>query len=162
MKTVFVPVALAASLLTAAPRAHALWVDGQMIPGHTQSGNSVIQVTASDVDGQKEFVVTVAPTSGKLSPFTDGDLTLVTDAPHADKIPVAGIWKARTVSFRFRVPAPSLAHSRFDVRQQNYGVYTDERGKPRTDALGRPKVERFLGGQAFWFFLGDFTGGPKK
>ena len=94
MRTVFVPVALAAALLTAAPSAYALWVEGQLTPGHAQSGNSVIQVTARGVGGQKEFVVTVTPTSGHLSPFTDGYLTLVTDAPHAAVVPVEGDWKA--------------------------------------------------------------------
>lgn len=152
-------IALAAGLALIASRAHAIWIEAQLTPENIARQDQSFTVNTRDIEGMKEFRISVAPKEGKeISPFTSGELMVIEEDHHVATVPVSASRAGKKVTFRFRVSSAAAARSRFDLREQGWTDYRNADGTPQRNEDGTPKVEMTLGGQAFWFWLRDFVG----
>jgi len=163
-KTAFL-LALAGLLLGGrAKHAYAIWTQQQITPKSLDYLERSWTFKAKAVEGLKQVEITVAPKAGKkaLSPFTSGHLSILDGDRYVGEIPVEVRRESGRVSFWFRLSPEALAKSKFEVREQAYGVYSDAQGNPVKDTDGKPKVEQMLGGQAYWLYLRDFVETPTR
>jgi hypothetical protein len=151
---------LAAALLgAAAQHAYAVWTEQQITPNSLADLERSWTFKTRDVESFKQVEITVEPKAGKksLSPFTSGHLSILEGNRYVGEVPVEVRRENGRATFWFRLSPDALAKSKFEAREQAYGVYRDAQGNPVKDAEGKPKVEQMLGGQAYWFYLRDFV-----
>lgn len=153
------PFAVAIVAVCLASRASALWVELQLKPNNLKQTYRAFSIQVTDKDnGMKEFVITMAGDPKRpLRAFIDGNLKLYSGKDDVGLIPVAESREDGKMMFRFRVTARALENSRFQIDESLDIVHKNADGSPQTDKQGKPKVERWMGGESFWFFLRDFA-----
>ena len=149
--------------LAGARRALAVWSQSQIMPGYASAGDHAVTVTTKRDGSLVQFDVSVQSKNAKrpISPYADGNLSVIQGDDFWSDAQVEPHWKDDTVSFRFKVSAKALEKSRFEIREQGWEVVRDSKGQVLKDRHGKPETEMTLGGQAYWFYLKDFAGAPK-
>jgi hypothetical protein len=140
-----------------APAARALTVTVPVTPKSLKQDRRSFTVRTKEVGPLTEFTITIEARQGQLSPFLFPDLHLNTKELTLGYLRVEGKREGEKVTYWFRVSPQAVAHSTFELGEQNYGPMSDRNGNPLRDAAGRPRYEMFIGGIDYEFKLGDFV-----
>lgn len=149
--------------LACARQALAVWAESQILPGYAAAADHAVTVSTKRDGSLVQFDVSVKAKDGKrpISPYADGNLSVVQGDDFWSEATVKPYWKGDTVNFRFKVSAKALEQSRFEIREQGWTYLHDGKGELLKDSHGKPETEMTLGGQAYWFYLKDFANTPK-
>jgi hypothetical protein len=140
-----------------APAARALTVTVPVTPKSLKQDRRTFTVRTKEVGPLTEFTVTIEASQGQLSPFLFPDLHLNTKELTLGYVRVEGKREGDKVTYWFRVAPQAVAHSTFELGEQNYGPVRDAKGTPIRDAAGKPRYEMFIGGIDYELKLADFV-----
>src|ERR1043165_4613275 len=122
IRTALLAIALI-STLAVAQAALRPWVEFQITP-KTMPEDRLFTVTIKDEGSLKQIDVTVEQRSGRrtrrISPFADATLSLIDADDYLANVTVKPVWEGKKVHFRIKVAPRTIAHSRFEFKEQGW------------------------------------------
>ena len=150
----------AALVLAAASKASALWIETQLTPKSLQYQRLTFEVKTKEVGNLRQVEVTFAPRSGKLPPFTRGQLALIVADTYVGDVPLEETRASGTVTYWFRLSPASLAQTKFEFSEQNFVDSSEVKSSGKPQPRAKPMEEQIMGGSTYWFYLRDFVETP--
>ena len=141
----------------AVQKSYAAWVEHQLTPRNAVGDWISFAVKTKDVEGLKQFDVTVEMKKRKISPVLTARVDVFDGKTRIASVPVDGVRKDGKVTYWFRIAPRLITHSKFEFGEHGHALEKDVQGGPVTDEWGRVKYIGVPGGSGYWFYLGDFA-----
>ena len=148
--------ATVALLAFAARPAYALWRTTQLTTNGIYDEQQ-FTVKTKDVDNLIQFEVSITPHPHAVSPFLNGQLSLIVQDKWVASVYIMERRKKDTVTYTFRVAPDAIAQSTLEIHASFYAPARNVKSPFSTAMLNNQKVEQSMGGTIYQMKLKDFS-----